>query len=94
MDSDIQSFGLEVMITFILMLVILRIPEDGGDVILHAAISVGFTVLVLALFAGPICGASMNPARSIGPALVSGDMTKPLDIHNWRHVRELCWLFQ
>ena len=76
MGSDLQSFGLEVMITFILMLVILRIPEEGGDVILRAAISVGFTVLVLALFAGPICGASMNPARSIGPALISGDMTK------------------
>lgn len=82
--SVLQTFVLEVIITFVLMLVVLRIPEDG-EVVLKAAISVGFTVFVLALFAGPITGASMNPARSIGPAVVAGDV-----INLWIYIVAPC----
>jgi aquaporin NIP len=64
--SAIQSFFLELLLTFILMLVIFISPSK------LAAITIGLTVGLEAYFAGPICGASMNPARSIGPALISG----------------------
>lgn len=64
--STIQSFFLELLLTFILMMVILRTSGTFG------VIAIGLTVGLEAYFAGPICGASMNPARSIGPALVSG----------------------
>lgn len=68
---DIQSFVLELIITFILMLVILSVAHGSKEQGLFAGVAVGSTVALLALFAGPICGASMNPARSIAPALVS-----------------------
>jgi aquaporin NIP len=71
--SEAQTFILEMFITFILMLTVLRIPES--DTIVPAALSVGCAVFILALFAGPISGASMNPARSIGPSIVSGDVS-------------------
>jgi aquaporin NIP len=64
--SAMQSFFLELLLTFILMLVIFISPSK------LAAITIGLTVCLEAYFAGPICGASMNPARSIGPALISG----------------------
>lgn len=64
--SAMQSFFLELALTFILMMVILRISGTIG------IIAVGLTVGLEAYFAGPICGASMNPARSIGPAVISG----------------------
>ena len=68
---DIQSFVLELIITFILMLVILSVAHGSKEQGLFAGVAIGSTVALLALFAGPICGASMNPARSIAPALVS-----------------------
>lgn len=64
--SAMQSFFLELLLTFILMLVIFISPSK------FAAITIGLTVGLEAYFAGPICGASMNPVRSIGPALISG----------------------
>ncbi len=66
-----QSFILEVILTFLLMYVILRtaVDTEGNNM---APVAIGATVGLEAMFAGPICGASMNPARSIGPALVSG----------------------
>ena len=64
--SIMQSFFLELLLTFILMLVIFISPSK------LAPITIGLTVGLEAYFAGPICGASMNPARSIGPALISG----------------------
>ena len=64
--TAMQSFGLEILLTFILMFVILISPAK------IATITIGLTVGLEAYFAGPICGASMNPARSIGPALISG----------------------
>ncbi len=66
-----QSFGLEVLLTFFLMFVIMAMATDTRAVGQAAALAIGSTVGLEALFAGPICGASMNPARSLGPALVS-----------------------
>ena len=68
-----QSFVLELILTFFLMLVILFVSQNK-ETASYTAIAVGATVLLEALFAGPICGASMNPARSIGPALISGNL--------------------
>jgi aquaporin NIP len=68
---DAQAFVLEFIITLILMLVILNVAHGSKEQGMFAGIAIGSTVGLLALFAGPICGASMNPARSIGPAVVS-----------------------
>jgi aquaporin Z len=71
--SDWQAFVLEVVLTFMLMLVILSVTSTGSRVRADiAAIAVGGVVGLEAMFAGPISGASMNPARSLGPAVVSG----------------------
>lgn len=65
-----QSFWLEVILTFLLMLTILRITAQHSlNHLPLIAATVGGVVLLEAMFAGPICGASMNPARSLGPAL-------------------------
>src|SRR5579883_2091416 len=66
-----QSFGLEYLLTFFLMIVIMAMATDSRAVGQAAALAIGGTVALEALFAGPICGASMNPARSLGPALVA-----------------------
>lgn len=68
-----QSFVLEVILTYFLMLVIIFTSENSA-VSQFTGLAVGATVLLEALFAGPITGASMNPARSIAPAVVSGDL--------------------
>jgi MIP family channel proteins len=70
-----QSFGLEVLLTFFLMLVIMAMATDTRAVGQAAALAIGATVGLEALFAGPISGASMNPARSFAPALLSGTWT-------------------
>lgn len=70
--SPLQSFVLEVILTAILMFVILSVSHGAKEKGITAAIAIGATVGLEAMFAGPICGASMNPARSLGPALVSG----------------------
>jgi len=66
-----QSFVLEMILAAILMFVILRVSSGSRELGIMAGVAVGATVALEALFAGPVCGASMNPARSIGPALVS-----------------------
>lgn len=66
-----QAFALEALLTFFLMLVITAMATDTRAVGQAAALAIGATVALEALFAGPITGASMNPARSLGPALVS-----------------------
>ena len=72
--SETQSFLWEVVLTFLLMFVIMAVATDTRAVGEAAAIAVGATVGLDAMFGGPISGASMNPARSLGPALVSGDL--------------------
>lgn len=72
--SDAQSFLWETILTVFLMFVIMAVATDTRAVGEAAAIAVGGTVALDALFGGPISGASMNPARSLGPALVSGDL--------------------
>jgi aquaporin NIP len=72
--SQSQSFLWEVVLTFFLMFVIMAVATDTRAVGEAAAIAIGGTVGLDAMFGGPISGASMNPARSLGPALVSGDL--------------------
>jgi MIP family channel proteins len=72
--SQGQSFLWELVLTFFLMFVIMAVATDTRAVGEAAAIAVGGTVGLDAMFGGPISGASMNPARSIGPALMSGDL--------------------
>ena len=71
--SDGQSFLWEVVLTFFLMLVIMAVATDSRSVGEAAALAIGGTVGLDAMFGGPVSGASMNPARSLGPALVSGE---------------------
>jgi MIP family channel proteins len=71
-DGAGQSLVLEFILTFFLMFVIMAVATDVRAVGQAAAIAIGGTVGLEALFAGPISGASMNPARSLAPALVSG----------------------
>ncbi|MEJ7568505.1 MAG: MIP family channel protein [Gaiellaceae bacterium] len=72
--SQGQAFLWEVVLTFFLMFVIMAVATDTRAVGEAAAIAIGGTVGLDAMFGGPISGASMNPARSLGPALVSGDL--------------------
>lgn len=67
-----QCFGIEIFITFILMFVILGAALDRRANSSFAGLVIGLTVTLLAVFAGPISGASMNPARSFSPALIAG----------------------
>lgn len=69
--SDLQSFVIEFIITFYLMFVISGVATDNRAIGELAGLAVGATVLLNVMFAGPISGASMNPARSLGPAIVS-----------------------
>ncbi len=66
-----QSFILEIVLTYFLMLVILFVSQTKS-VSQFTGLAVGAVVMLEAMFAGPITGASMNPARSISPAIVSG----------------------
>ena len=72
--SQAQSFLWEFVLTFFLMFVIMAVATDTRAVGEAAAIAIGGTVGLDAMFGGPISGASMNPARSFGPALVSGEL--------------------
>ncbi len=69
--SELQSFILEFVLTFLLMLTILNVSTGAKEKGITAGIAVGAVIGLEAMFAGPICGASMNPARSLAPALVS-----------------------
>jgi aquaporin Z len=72
--SAMQSFVLEIMLTALLMFVALSVSTGAQEKGIMAGAAIGAVVALEALFAGPICGASMNPARSLGPALVSGNV--------------------
>ncbi|MBI3882478.1 MAG: aquaporin [Verrucomicrobia bacterium] len=67
-----QSFALEVALAAILMFVILGVSTGAKEKGITAGIAVGAVIAFEAMFAGPICGASMNPARSLAPAVISG----------------------
>jgi aquaporin NIP len=69
--SNTQSFILELILTFFLMFTILVVTKTKNN---YAGLAIGLVILLEALFAGPICGASMNPFRSLAPALVSGNL--------------------
>src|SRR6266487_2612441 len=72
LGSESQSFVLELLLTFFLMLVIINVATGSKEQGMFAGMAIGSVVLLEAMFAGPICGASMNPARSLAPAIVSG----------------------
>lgn len=80
-SSVLSTFVLEVILSFFLMLVIIQVSTGSKEVGVMAGIAIGATVLLEALFAGPITGASMNPARSIAPALIAGNFT-----HLWVYI--------
>lgn len=99
-----RAFSLELLLTFMLMFVILNVSTGHMEKGIMAGVAVGGTVALAALLGGPVTGASMNPARSLGPALVSGDpsslwiyLTAPIvgailahPTCRWIHGRECC----
>lgn len=76
-----RVFLFEVILTFFLMLVIINVSTGSKESGIMAGIAIGGIVWLEAQFAGPITGASMNPARSIGPAIVSGHIE-----HLWIYI--------
>jgi aquaporin NIP len=70
--SAMQSFVLEWVLTALLMLVILSVSTGAKEKGITAGIAIGSIIALEAMFAGPVCGASMNPARSLAPAIISG----------------------
>jgi MIP family channel proteins len=73
--GDLQAFVVEVLITFILVLVVMAVATDERAPAAIAPIAVGFALAVGVFIAGPVTGGSVNPARSLGPMLVAGDLT-------------------
>ncbi len=69
------DFVFETILTFFLMFVIIRVSEGAKEKGLMAGVAIGGMVALEAAFAGPVTGASMNPARSLAPALVSGNFS-------------------
>ena len=80
-NNWIQSFILEIILTFILIFVILNVSKGSKEKGMNPALAIGGVVAFEAIFAGPISGASMNPARSLGPAIISGDI-----IYLWLYI--------
>ncbi len=72
--SALQSFVLEFVMTWLLMLVILNVSTGAKEKGITAGIAIGSVIALEAMFGGPISGASMNPARSLAPALISGNL--------------------
>jgi aquaporin NIP len=68
-----RSFILEIIISFILMIVILFTSHGSKETGILAGLAIGGTILLLVVFAGPISGTSMNPTRSLAPAVVTGN---------------------
>lgn len=76
-----KAFVLELLLTFFLMVVIINVSTGAKEIGVIAGIAIGGIVLLEAMFAGPITKASMNPARSLGPALISGHLE-----HLWLYI--------
>ena len=72
--SALKVFIFEIILSFFLMVVIINVSTGSKEIGVVAGIAIGSVVLLEAMFAGPITGASMNPARSIAPAVVSGNI--------------------
>jgi aquaporin Z len=79
--SGMQSFIMELILTFFLMLVIVNVATGSKEQGMFAGLAIGSVVALEAMFAGPVCGASMNPARSFAPAIASGHTT-----HLWLYL--------
>lgn len=73
-EGAMQSLVLEALLSFVLMFIILNVATGSKETGIMAGVAIGSFVAIAALFGGPISGASMNPARSLGPALVSGQL--------------------
>nr|WP_293900026.1 aquaporin [Sporocytophaga sp.] len=71
--SDFQSFVLEIILAFLLLFVIAQVATGTKEKGIMAGIAIASVVMLEAMFAGPITGASMNPARSLAPAILSGN---------------------
>lgn len=76
-----QAFAMEVILTFFLIYIVLQVTSASESVGMMAGIVIGGAVAMEVLVGAPISGASMNPARSIGPALISGDVR-----HLWIYI--------
>ena len=68
-----KAFAIEVILSFLLMFVILNVSTGHMEKGIMAGVAVGGTVAMEALIGGPLTGASMNPARSLGPGIISGN---------------------
>lgn len=79
--GQFQSLILEFLLTFFLMLVILAVAHGPKEQGMMAGLAIGSVVLLEAMFAGPVSGASMNPARSMAPAIVSWNLN-----HLWIYI--------
>jgi aquaporin Z len=77
----VGAFIFEILLTFFLMFVIIHVATGAKEKGLMAGVAIGATVALCALFAGPVTGASMNPARSLAPALLSGTFS-----HLWIYI--------
>ena len=73
--GDLQALVVEIFITFILVFVVMAVATDDRAPAAIAPIAVGFALAVGVFIAGPVTGGSVNPARSLGPMLVAGDLT-------------------
>jgi MIP family channel proteins len=73
--GDLQAFIVEILITFILVFVVMAVATDQRAPAAIAPIAVGFALAVGVFIAGPVTGGSVNPARSLGPMIVAGDLT-------------------
>ena len=79
--SVMQSFVVEFFLTLFLMFVVIRASTGSKEKGIHAAVIIGAIVLLEAMFAGPVSGPSMNPARSFAPAIASGHLE-----HLWLYI--------
>jgi MIP family channel proteins len=71
--TEAQGFILEILLTWFLMFAVINVSTGAKEKGITAAIAIGGVISIDVLFGGKVTGASMNPARSLGPALVSGD---------------------
>ena len=73
--GDLQAFAVEILVTFILVFAVMAVATDERAPAAIAPVAVGFALAVGVFIAGPVTGGSVNPARSLGPMLVAGDLT-------------------